>query len=207
MSRSPHKGKSEPRHPQGSATADPSRVLDARAAAELLGVHVETLRRLARRGGVPAFKVGKDWRFDRAALQRWTQTEAVPARVTTVLLIDDDRLVLKAMRRVLERQGCRVLTALDGLQGLAQVRSESPDLVLLDLQMPAMSGPEFLRELRRTRPEMPVIIVTGYPDSKLMQQAIPYGPLMLLEKPASPSQLEGAVRMALGEAATLATET
>ena len=52
-----------------------SGVLNAKEAAEYLKAHVETVRRMARRGEIPAFKVGKDWRFQKEALKKWTETQ------------------------------------------------------------------------------------------------------------------------------------
>jgi len=54
---------------------DESGVLNAKEAAEYLKVHVETVRRMARREEIPAFKVGKDWRFQKEALKKWTETQ------------------------------------------------------------------------------------------------------------------------------------
>jgi len=65
--------------------------------------------------------------------------------------------------------------------------------------MPEMNGPQFLEELRKKYPDLPVVIVTGYPDSELMKQAMHYAPLMLLEKPVDPDLLERTVRMVLGK--------
>jgi len=52
-----------------------SDVLNAKEAAEYLKAHVETVRRMARRGEIPAFKVGKDWRFHKKALQQWSEDQ------------------------------------------------------------------------------------------------------------------------------------
>ena len=52
-----------------------SGVLNAKEAAEYLKAHVETVRRMARRGEIPAFKVGKDWRFQKEALKKWAETQ------------------------------------------------------------------------------------------------------------------------------------
>lgn len=52
-----------------------SGVLNAKEAAEYFKAHVETVRRMARRGEIPAFKVGKDWRFQKEALKKWTETQ------------------------------------------------------------------------------------------------------------------------------------
>ena len=55
-------------------------VLNDREAATLLNAHVETIRRLARRGEIPAFRVGKDWRFYKSALHRWAEGQAMDRR-------------------------------------------------------------------------------------------------------------------------------
>ncbi|MBI4776937.1 MAG: helix-turn-helix domain-containing protein [Deltaproteobacteria bacterium] len=55
--------------------SDMKDVLNAKEAADLLRAHVETIRRMARRGDIPAFKMGKDWRFHRQALLRWSNNE------------------------------------------------------------------------------------------------------------------------------------
>jgi excisionase family DNA binding protein len=179
-----------------------SDVLNAQQAAAFLGAHVETIRRLARRGGLPSFKVGKDWRFRREALVRWLEDQASSGGQPCVLVVDDDEGVRNTLARLLGRLGCRTRQATDGAAGLQEIAREAPDLVLLDLLMPAMTGPEFLRALRVTHPILPVVIVTGYPDSELMHEAARHGPLLLLAKPVDPDLLERTIRMVLGIRAT-----
>jgi DNA-binding NarL/FixJ family response regulator len=79
------------------------------------------------------------------------------------------------------------------------VAREVPGLILLDLVMPEMNGVQFLEQLRKTHPGLPVVIVTGYPDSDLMHQATRYAPLMLVSKPAELEQIERTIRIVLGE--------
>ena len=85
------------------------------------------------------------------------------------------------------------------MTGLELVAKEVPDLILLDLVMPEMHGIQFLQLLREAHPELPVVIVTGYPDSELMKQASQYAPVMLLVKPVDAALLERTVRSVLGE--------
>lgn len=187
-------------------------VLDALAAAELLNVHVETLRRLARRGDLPSFKVGKDWRFERGALERWASGQQAvsqpgppppsprqPSERPLVLVVDDEERVRASLLGMLERLGCRGVAASDGVAALELLGRETPALVLLDLMMPQMDGPEILRRMRETHQELPVVIVTGQPDSALMTQAMEHGPLLLLAKPVSAAQLTRTVGVVLGK--------
>jgi excisionase family DNA binding protein len=158
---------------------------------------VETVRRLARRGEIPAFKVGKDWRFRRDALLGWTETHDLRRREPHVLVVDDEKVVRDVVRRLLEPESYRVATASDAEQGLDYVAQGPPDVVLLDLKMPGMNGVEFLRRLRKEHGDVPVLIITGYPSSDLMRQAVQYGPITLLPKPLEQRQLLRSVRVAL----------
>lgn len=172
-------------------------------AAALLGVHIQTLRKLARQKKIPAFKVGRDWRFRREALVQWADAQHLDEghndERCSVLIVDDDEKVCRGLGRVMERFDCRVRLATEGKEGLRLIREMTPDLVLLDLVMPGMTGPQFLKELRKTYPTLPVVIVTGFPHSDLVKEATPFAPLMLLAKPVEPALLERTVRMAVGE--------
>jgi len=172
-------------------------------AAAFLGAHEQTVRRLARRGAIPSFKVGKDWRFRKEALMRWSEEQQrARAGRCSVLVVDDEEKICKALVRVVERFGCRARQALTGAKGLDLVAHDAPDVILLDLVMPDMNGPQFLAELRKTHPALPVVIVTGHPDSELMHEASQYAPVMLLAKPVEPELLERTVRSVLGEKLT-----
>ena len=180
-------------------------VLTAQQAAELLNAHVETIRRMARRGSIPAFKIGKDWRFRRSALLNWSETNPEIKKVINILMVDDDAAVCRLICRILEPLGYSVITTHSGIEGLDIVRNKPINVVLLDLEMPEMSGPEFLLELKANRNDIPVIIVTGYPDSNLMMKASRLGPLTLISKPIDKKMLLSAVTMTL-EGATAAPE-
>lgn len=182
-------------------------VLNTREAAELLGVYVETVRRLARKGEIPSYKIGKDWRFRREALINWIETHHQRRKPPCVLVIDDDAAICKLMRRFLEAEGYRICIASNGIDGLAWLNRESVDLILLDLKMPDMNGPQFLREFRKDYENLPVIVITGYPDGDLMAEALKYGPFSLLAKPIEKQQLIHAVSTLLsGSRGTLRTK-
>ncbi|MFH1690016.1 MAG: response regulator [Candidatus Eisenbacteria bacterium] len=178
--------------------ASDDNVMNATQAAALLGVHVETVRRLARRGEIPSFKVGTDWRFSREILRRWFEEQRPRTTLGTVLVVDDDPAVLRLISRVVERLGYRAQGAIGGRGALELVSRSVPDLILLDMAMPGMNGADFLDELRPAHPDLPVVIVTGYPDSSLVHRAAQHAPVMLLTKPLDLAQLERTLRTVLG---------
>jgi excisionase family DNA binding protein len=175
-----------------------SDALNIREAAAFLGAHEQTIRKLARRGAIPCFKVGRDWRFRREALLRWSESQQPGDKRCSVLVIDDEENVCRALVRVLERLGCHTRQALTSAKGLESIAQAVPDLILLDLVMPDMNGAQFLAELRKTHVALPVVIVTGYPNSDLMHQAMQYAPVMLIAKPIDQELLERTVRTAVG---------
>lgn len=172
--------------------------MNAQEAASYLGAHVETVRRLARRGSLPAFKVGKDWRFRLEALRDWTGDAQPRQAQSRVLVVDDEPSIRELVELFLMNEGHGVLLAANGNQGLDILRSQAVDLVLLDLKMPGMNGPEFLRQAQGLGPMPPVIIITGFPDSNLVMEAMTYGPVTLLAKPLTREMLLRAVRNELG---------
>jgi len=180
------------------ALDDPLDVMNASQAAAFLGAHIETIRKLARRGEIPCFKLGRDWRFRRQALIRWADEQRPCAGAKSVLVVDDEESVCRAMERAISRLGYRVRVATGGAVGLELVARETPDLILLDLVMPTMDGPTFLAALRSAHPRLPVVIVTGHPDSELMTRAMAHAPVLLLAKPVEPALLERTLSALLG---------
>lgn len=155
----------------------------------MLGVHIETIRRLARGSEIPAFKVGRGWRIRMDALLEWADTQQIPSDRSTVLVVDDERAVRAVVGRILEKRECRLIGAATGAEGLDILARVRVDAVFLDLRMPVMTGPDFLGELRRRGVDVPVTLITGYPESDLVVQAGRYGPVTLLVKPIDRAQL------------------
>lgn len=177
---------------------DSDEILNAQEAARLMGAHVETIRRMARKGKIPAFKVGKDWRFRQSALMAWSETNpGIPKKQIHLLAIDDDAGIRKLMHHTFGPTGYSVTTVKNGLEGLERMQNEVFDLVLLDLTMPVMNGSDFIRKMRKTHATIPVIIITGSPDSKQMMEASRFGPLMLVPKPIDKKMLLSTVKLTL----------
>lgn len=170
--------------------------------AEMLGLHPESVRKLVRQGSLPAFKAGRSWRFRRTQLQSWLQEHGRERKEPPlVLVVDDEVVVCRLLTRYLERMGYRTVWVTSGHEGLGLLDRQVPDLILLDLVMPVMTGSEFLARLRDVHPGLPVVIVTGYPDSELMHQAMRHPPVLLLEKPVEAEALGRTVAAVLGDRA------
>jgi len=109
----------------------------------------------------------------------------------TVLLVDDEETVRKVGRICLEGQGFRVLLACNGREAveLFQLRSGEIALVILDMTMPVMSGQEALRLLREIRPEVPVIVCSGYNEAQVLRKLTEQGVGCFIQKPYSSSTL------------------
>ncbi|NCB97110.1 MAG: sigma-54-dependent Fis family transcriptional regulator [Bacteroidia bacterium] len=114
-----------------------------------------------------------------------------------ILIIDDDKLVRKVFKMTLMKEGYDILEAEDGPTGLQLIRSERPDLTLTDYQMPGMNGIEVLAEIRKTKTNMPVIILTAFGDVVLTIKAIQLGAFDFLEKPVNPELLKTTIKNAL----------
>ena len=163
--------------------------------ADYLRVTEKTIYRLLRRGEIPATKVGHQWRFGRSSIESWLQKSSVKAKI---LVIDDEEVVCLLFKETLEGLGHKVATAEVGARGLQLVKEQEFDMVFLDLKMPGMNGAEVFRRIKTVKPDLPVTIITGHPDSDLMAQALAEGPFGVMNKPFSVSDIVTAVRTFLG---------
>lgn len=108
-----------------------------------------------------------------------------------VLVCDDERHIVRLIQVNLEREGYKVVTAYDGKEGLEKVRTEKPDLMVLDVMMPYMDGFEVLKALRRDADttDLPVIMLTAKAQDRDVFEGYTYGADMYLTKPFNPREL------------------
>ncbi|AHG90499.1 PAS sensor protein [Gemmatirosa kalamazoonensis] len=123
----------------------------------------------------------------------------------TILLVEDDETVRRAARRILEQAGYQVLEARDGAEALRVAGTNGTgavrvDLVITDVVMPAMSGPEFVAALREARPDVPVIFMSGYTDDAVLRQKLVEPGVAFVQKPFTPEGLARKVGDALSGA-------
>jgi CheY-like chemotaxis protein len=91
-----------------------------------------------------------------------TTSEGRPVPNKTVLCVDDERIGLRVRKIMLESHGFTVLTASDGRQGIAIFNENPVDLVVLDYFMPDMNGGDVAAEMRKARPDVPIIFLSAY---------------------------------------------
>lgn len=114
------------------------------------------------------------------------------ARRGTVLVVDDEAAIRRVVRRIVERMGFDVLEAVDGDDAAERFgrHAEALALVVLDLTMPGRSGAELLRDMRRTRPTLPVIVASGYDAADALRGEGEDARTRFLQKPFSTKGLE-----------------
>jgi DNA-binding NtrC family response regulator len=115
----------------------------------------------------------------------------------TVLVIDDEQIVLDSVRKILGAEKFLVDTTLRGQEGIRRAQQNTYDLVLSDVRMPDISGKIVLREVKRAKPLLPVVIISGYATVQSAIQCMRLGAAHVLEKPFTPEELIQAVNSAL----------
>jgi DNA-binding response OmpR family regulator len=136
-------------------------------------------------------------RGDMAVTGRWNPAKATGRKI---LVVDDEPVVVNSVRRTLSRRGYVVEEAFSGKEALNRILSEMYDLVLLDMRMPDGNGLELLPTIKKHRPALPVVMVTGYASIDTAVDAIQRGASDYVAKPFTPEELCAAANKALRRA-------
>jgi DNA-binding NtrC family response regulator len=100
-----------------------------------------------------------------------------------ILIIDDNQAIRDSLRRTLEYGGEVIVGAATGREGLALVERDTPDLVLLDVEMPGLSGLDVLNRLHTTHQSLPVVMMSAHVTPAIVVEAMRTGAVGFLEKP------------------------
>lgn len=117
--------------------------------------------------------------------------------MTKILIIEDDDAARHSIRRTLERNGYEVIVTPDGQIALNVIEQQTPDAVLTDIFMPEMDGLEFIRKIMKSKPDMPVIAMTGSIETPFLEAALQFGAVYGLYKPFKPEELLSTVQKVL----------
>jgi two-component system cell cycle sensor histidine kinase/response regulator CckA len=184
---------------------------------EYLQVNLRTVYRLIKAGKIPAVRVGRQWRFRKRDIDAWLDSQrprggaarapqavAAPRPAASggrprVLVVDDEASIRDLLAKTLALAEYDVDVAPDGRSALDRMRMYPYDLLIADLKMPGMDGLTVIREAKRYKADLPVIIITGYSTEASAIEAVNLGVTGYLTKPFRVPQVLNAAAKALGE--------
>ncbi len=182
---------------------------------EYLQVNLRTVYRLIKAGKIPAVRVGRQWRFRKRDIDAWLDSQRPRsdsgvhiaaqdkpqgrAGRPRILVVDDESSIRELLSKTLALAEYDVETAPDGRAGLERLRLGHYDLLIADLKMPGMDGLTLIREAKRFRADLPVIIITGFSTESSAIDAVNLGVAGYLTKPFRVPQVLAAAARALGE--------
>ena len=183
---------------------------------EYLQVNLRTVYRLIKAGKIPAVRVGRQWRFRKRDIDAWLDSQRLrggaraaaapaPARPGTgntrprILVVDDEASIRDLLAKTLALAEYEVDVAPDGRSALERMRIYPYDLLIADLKMPGMDGLAVIREAKRYKSDLPVIIITGFSTESSAIEAVNLGVAGYLTKPFRVPQVLAVAAKALGE--------
>jgi excisionase family DNA binding protein len=183
---------------------------------EYLQVNLRTVYRLIKAGKIPAVRVGRQWRFRKRDIDAWLDSQrtrggsraalAPPAPRPSpangrprVLVVDDEASIRDLLAKTLALAEYDVDVAPDGRSALDRMRLSAYDLLIADLKMPGIDGLTVIREAKRYKADLPVIIITGFSTESSAIEAVNLGVAGYLTKPFRVPQVLAAAAKALGE--------
>jgi len=182
---------------------------------EYLQVNLRTVYRLIKAGKIPAVRVGRQWRFRKRDIDAWLDSQRargsrpagaapeVAARAAAgrprILVVDDEASIRDLLSKTLALAEYDVDVAPDGRSALERLRLYPYDLLIADLKMPGMDGLSVIREAKRLKTDLPVIIITGYSTEASAIEAVNLGVAGYLTKPFRVPQVLAAAAKAIGE--------
>lgn len=186
---------------------------------EYLQVNLRTVYRLIKAGKIPAVRVGRQWRFRKRDIDAWLDSQRargaamrVPTSSATptpkpsaaterprVLVVDDEASIRDLLSKTLALAEYDVDVAQDGRSALDRLRIYPYDLLIADLKMPGVDGLSVIREAKRYKSDLPVIIITGFSTESSAIEAVNLGVAGYLTKPFRVPQVLAAAAKALGE--------
>jgi excisionase family DNA binding protein len=183
---------------------------------EYLQVNLRTVYRLIKAGKIPAVRVGRQWRFRKRDIDAWLDSQRArgSARATAptpaseplvggsrprVLVVDDEASIRDLLAKTLALAEYDVDVTPDGRSALERLRMYSYDLLIADLKMPGLDGLTVIREAKRYKSDLPIIIITGFSTESSAIEAVNLGVAGYLTKPFRVPQVLAAAAKALGE--------
>ena len=114
-----------------------------------------------------------------------------------ILVVDDDAIVIKSCRRILEAEGFEVTSVPSADEALEKIKYYEFDLLLMDVKMPKRDGIFLMREIKKNWPDVPIIVMSGYPTPETIADVLKLGATQFIPKPFRPDELVKTVRQVI----------
>ena len=169
-------------------------LLTVKETAKYLRIPLPTVYYLVQRGQLPAIQIGGRWRIKKNALDKDILKEEKSGQ-PTVLVVDDDESLQNLFKLFLKKIGFSRVVVGTVKEAIAALEKQKFDLVFLDLKLPDGPADDVYDFVKRDQPDCPIIIITGYPDSEMLDRILAKGPITVLKKPLKTEQLQQTVKM------------
>ena len=169
-------------------------LLTVKETAKYLRIPLPTVYYLVQRGQLPAIQLGGRWRIKKNALDKDILKEEKSGQ-PTVLVVDDDESLQNLFKLFLKKIGFSRVVVGSVKEAIAALEKQKFDLVFLDLKLPDGPADDVYDFIKREQPDCPVIVITGYPDSEMLDRILAKGPITVLKKPLKTEQLQQTVRI------------
>ncbi|PYK74043.1 MAG: transcriptional regulator [Verrucomicrobia bacterium] len=169
-------------------------LLTVKETAKYLRIPLPTVYYLVQRGQLPAIQIGGRWRIKKNALDKDILKEEKSGQ-PTVLVVDDDEALQNLFKLFLKKIGFSRVVVGTVKEAIAALEKQRFDLVFLDLKLPDGPADDVYDFVKRDQPDCPVIIITGYPDSEMLDRILAKGPITVLKKPLKTEQLQQTVKI------------
>ncbi len=169
-------------------------LLTVKETAKYLRIPVPTIYYLVQRGQIPAIHIGGRWRIKKAALDKEVLKEEEPGQ-PTVLVVDDDESLQSFFTLFFQKIGLSHVVVGSVKDALAALEKQKFDLVFLDLKLRDGPADDVYDAIKEDQPDCPIVIITGYPESAMLNRILAKGPITVLKKPLKVEQLKETVRI------------
>jgi excisionase family DNA binding protein len=169
-------------------------LLTVKETAEYLRIPIPTVYYLVQRGQIPAIQIGGRWRIKKASLDRDILRQDKQGQ-PTVLVVDDDPDLQELFKSFLKKIGFSRVVVGTAKDAISSLRKQKLDLMFLDLQLPDAPGDQVYKTAKQIDPDLNVIVITGYPDSEMLDRILQISPVTVLKKPLKIEQLNLTVKI------------
>src|SRR6266436_5594993 len=169
-------------------------LLTVKETAEYLRIPLPTVYYLVQRGQIPAIQIGGRWRIKKSSLDRDILRQDKQGQ-PTVLVVDDDPDLQELFKAFLKKIGFSRVVVGTAKDAISSLRKQKFDLMFLDLQLPDAPGDQVYRTAKSIDPDLNVIVITGYPNSEILDRILQVSPVTVLKKPLKIEQLNQTMKI------------